>query len=139
MNDTILQITIAGASFATGGIAVACLIAILRPGGYDEGWRNGYDAARADTKDDALAAPAIWRRAEMPENDVAAEAALAGWAEEMKASGLVVIPKEDLLACYPVSAAPLGAALRWLKVNFPHHRIELKDETVSMEEVRKEG
>lgn len=137
MQDTILHLSIIGAAFGTGGISAALLLAMLRPSSYDDAWRDGYDAARADAKEDALDSPAIWRRAVLPENDVAAEAALAGWAEEMKATGLVVIAKEDLLACYPASPAPLGSALRWLKVNFPHHTITLQEETVSMEEGRK--
>ena len=66
MQDTILQITIAGAAFGTGFISAGFVIAILRPSSYDDAWKDGYDNGVADAKEDALNTPAIWRKAATP-------------------------------------------------------------------------
>ena len=135
MTDTLLHLTTAGAAFGFGVITTAIAIGILRPGGYDEGWHHGYEAAQQD----ALDSPAIWRKqarrhhtdthqppAPLPENDVAADAALAGWAEELNSTGRVEISKSDLEALYMVPLAPMAELLRWLRVSFPAAIITLE-------------
>jgi len=145
MTDTLLHLSTAAAAFGTGAITTALAIGLLRPGGYDEGWHQGYEAA----KEDALDTPAIYRKqarrhhtdthlapAPLPENDVAADAALSGWAEELKATGRVEISKSDLAAIYMVPLAPMADLLRWLRVSFPTSSITLTGKSVILEEVK---
>lgn len=138
MQDTIIHLSIAGAAFGTGGIAAALLLSIVRSSSYDDAWRDGYDAGQ----EDALDSPAIWRRKTnpaslttrpaIPENDVAADAAIVGWAEEIKSNGRVEIPKDDIESTYMVPLAPMAEILAWLKVNFPSRTITLEAHTVTI-------
>ena len=147
MNDTIIALSSGGAGFAIGAIFAVFAIGILRPASTDAAWQEGYEAGLKEARADRLDVPSILRRRRhhllshmppcpLPENDVAAEAALALWSEELKASGRVVIPKEDLAATFPLPLAPMADLLRWLRVSFPGRGITLTEQTVILSEVR---
>ena len=146
MTDTIIALSSGGAGFFIGAIFAAFAIGILRPASTDAAWQEGYESGLKESRADVMDVPSIMRRRHhtdshavpepLPENDVAAEAALAGWAEEMKAAGRVVIPKEDLAATFPVPLAPMADLLRWLRVSFPGRGITLTEQTVIISEVR---
>jgi hypothetical protein len=153
--DYLISLSSGAAGFVIGGLCALFGSAILRPSTYDDAWRDGYDAGRQDEKEDRLTnIPAITRlcqgsggqarrhhtdglpgtqspsSASLPEMDVAAESALAGWAEELKATGELRIPLADLEATYPVPLAPIGDLLRWMKTSFPGHRLTLLEKDI---------